>query len=656
MRSKGLRCPSLSSFLRGLGGPTLTPAERDVAIAIYMGGRVDDEAGLQAVAYIIKNRCITPGYPTEPQTVVLTGIEQFPFMRQADRKLQPVSNTASERRLVAMSRRLAAELANPPHQLSGVDPTGGALFFDALGPATLHGVSRAALERRRAGSSGAAMPVAPLNSGSSGVASAGSGPSVASASSVVASASSSRGSVEHPYLDDISEPTRPALPRRSRRPFFFNRDRGGPADALPPASSSSSAVPAASSNPSPPPLPQVGTRSAGSAGCSPAAASSSDQPPQGRHGRGGGRSPQGGRASSGYTSPTLPAARFNETQFINWPGHAAGLTSSSSGFAPDPFGTAFAAAAASSRFRDDSPQGVLGGVGIAGMSPQANSAFAAAAAITASAGGAAPNPRWLARQAHGGHSGSPRSRHHHFHHHGAFGGHRGPPWWARAGDDEDYQDVVLPCGLFQDEVIEIMYRDLKPEDFEMLNKLDEQLPKKNIVKRNLIDKLPRKLASDCDSTECGVCLAELEPASRVVNLPCNHAFHPACISRWLTQCKNTCPLCFVVIDDFLEALLIEEASRASSLSVMEDRSPESARGVGRGLPQAFTSDSGDRGASSSAFEDRIPEPARGLGRALPQAFASDSSDRGASSSAIEERSPEPARDRGRTLPQVTQSL
>mmetsp|Transcript_16756 Transcript_16756/g.47818 ORF Transcript_16756/g.47818 Transcript_16756/m.47818 type:complete len:469 (-) Transcript_16756:615-2021(-) len=115
-------------------------------------------------------------------------------------------------------------------------------------------------------------------------------------------------------------------------------------------------------------------------------------------------------------------------------------------------------------------------------------------------------------------------------------------------DEEGYQDLILPCGLFQDEVIEIMYRDLKPEDFDMLNKLDERVPKRNIVQRNLVDRLPRCMAADCGCSECGVCLAELSPGARVVQLPCRHGFHPTCISRWLTQCKNTCPLCSAPID------------------------------------------------------------------------------------------------------------
>lgn len=114
--------------------------------------------------------------------------------------------------------------------------------------------------------------------------------------------------------------------------------------------------------------------------------------------------------------------------------------------------------------------------------------------------------------------------------------------------DDGYHDMVLPCGLFQEEVIDIMYRDLKPEDFEMLNKLDERVPKRNTVQRNIVERLPRVAVRDCGSSECGVCLVGLDPHARVVQLPCRHAFHPACISKWLTQCRNTCPLCSTPID------------------------------------------------------------------------------------------------------------
>lgn len=114
--------------------------------------------------------------------------------------------------------------------------------------------------------------------------------------------------------------------------------------------------------------------------------------------------------------------------------------------------------------------------------------------------------------------------------------------------NDGYHDMILSCGLFQEEVIDLMYRDLSPEDFEKLSKLDERLPKRNTAHRNLVDRLPRMHAKDCNATECRVCLAELEPNAIVVKLPCSHAFHPACISKWLTQCKNTCPLCSAPIE------------------------------------------------------------------------------------------------------------
>merc|ERR1719345_476420 len=88
-----------------------------------------------------------------------------------------------------------------------------------------------------------------------------------------------------------------------------------------------------------------------------------------------------------------------------------------------------------------------------------------------------------------------------------------------------------------------MYRDINPEDFDKLSKLDERLPKRNIAQRDLVNQLPRVPAKDCGTTECSVCLAAFAPNQSVVKLPCSHAFHHTCISKWLTQCKNTCPLC-----------------------------------------------------------------------------------------------------------------
>jgi len=122
-------------------------------------------------------------------------------------------------------------------------------------------------------------------------------------------------------------------------------------------------------------------------------------------------------------------------------------------------------------------------------------------------------------------------------------GHRAP----QSHDDVD-QDFMLQCGLYQDEVIDLMYRDLEPEDFERLCRLDERLPRRT-AQRNLVESLPRMQAKATVSTECGVCLADFEHTTQVAQLPCQHAFHPQCIAKWLTQCKNACPLCSAPIEE-----------------------------------------------------------------------------------------------------------
>eukprot|EP00913_Durusdinium_trenchii_P002032 g1878.t1 len=78
-------------------------------------------------------------------------------------------------------------------------------------------------------------------------------------------------------------------------------------------------------------------------------------------------------------------------------------------------------------------------------------------------------------------------------------------------DGDGYHDIILPCGLFQEEVIELMYRDLNPEDYDLLNKLDERVSKKNTMGRQSVEKLPRQLAKECECTQCGICLAEVAP-------------------------------------------------------------------------------------------------------------------------------------------------
>mmetsp|Transcript_37128 Transcript_37128/g.106953 ORF Transcript_37128/g.106953 Transcript_37128/m.106953 type:complete len:313 (+) Transcript_37128:159-1097(+) len=94
----------------------------------------------------------------------------------------------------------------------------------------------------------------------------------------------------------------------------------------------------------------------------------------------------------------------------------------------------------------------------------------------------------------------------------------------------------------------LQYRDLRPEDFDLLCKLDEGVPKRGLAPSTLVEALPRCRASECGAGECGVCLARLPPETMLARLPCKHHFHVSCISRWLMECRSSCPLCAAPVD------------------------------------------------------------------------------------------------------------
>jgi hypothetical protein len=56
--------------------------------------------------------------------------------------------------------------------------------------------------------------------------------------------------------------------------------------------------------------------------------------------------------------------------------------------------------------------------------------------------------------------------------------------------------------------------------------------------------LPEKIFHQEAHETCSICINEFVPGEVLKVLqPCQHTFHSSCITHWLTECKNCCPLC-----------------------------------------------------------------------------------------------------------------
>lgn len=100
----------------------------------------------------------------------------------------------------------------------------------------------------------------------------------------------------------------------------------------------------------------------------------------------------------------------------------------------------------------------------------------------------------------------------------------------------------------------MMLRELGPEDYEELLRLDEQVQPvaSQLFTVAEVHRLPTKTWSPALLEEaggsipndtCAVCLDLFTAESEVTVLPmCKHAYHVACATRWLTECRAVCPI------------------------------------------------------------------------------------------------------------------
>jgi len=108
---------------------------------------------------------------------------------------------------------------------------------------------------------------------------------------------------------------------------------------------------------------------------------------------------------------------------------------------------------------------------------------------------------------------------------------------------EDEDDVRLPCGLLHSEVSDLLFRDITPEDYELLLQLDEKVKRPSGCSAASIEQLPEARPEAYLGESCSVCCMDFSSTDAVAELPCTHCFHRDCIGKWLLKHRHVCPLC-----------------------------------------------------------------------------------------------------------------
>jgi hypothetical protein len=110
------------------------------------------------------------------------------------------------------------------------------------------------------------------------------------------------------------------------------------------------------------------------------------------------------------------------------------------------------------------------------------------------------------------------------------------------------QSVASSQEVLNSNVRSLMYRDLGPEDYETLLRLDDyHPPTERLLTLPEVGALPRhtwlgRNEGDLYDT-CAICLELFHEGESVVKLRlCDHVFHEPCVTRWLTEFKGQCPV------------------------------------------------------------------------------------------------------------------
>lgn len=151
---------------------------------------------------------------------------------------------------------------------------------------------------------------------------------------------------------------------------------------------------------------------------------------------------------------------------------------------------------------------------------------------------------------------------------------------ALAHNTASVQDEFDPQYL--EFLIQLQHRDITPEDYEHLSRLDEFISKKTVddsviaslrtvtVTPELLEQIQR------DQEMCGVCFDSYSLEQTIIYLPCEHRFHAECIEKWLRNSSVNCPLDNLPIDNNIQ---LAETEAQPDLDLLDQRNHDEIRNL-----------------------------------------------------------------------------
>ncbi|XP_028394622.1 uncharacterized RING finger protein ECU07_0330-like [Dendronephthya gigantea] len=91
-------------------------------------------------------------------------------------------------------------------------------------------------------------------------------------------------------------------------------------------------------------------------------------------------------------------------------------------------------------------------------------------------------------------------------------------------------------------LLSLQFRDVTPEDYEFLLRLDESIPTKTVPEKRLASLTEDETSEEHANELCSVCIESYELGQTRKTLPCGHVFHSNCIETWLRKSSTKCPL------------------------------------------------------------------------------------------------------------------